>query len=152
MNDDTITIDLSSIEPVSATWSESSTTTNFIAQEIVCDPYDVGMDTMGSIDLTNIGLINGITTSMTNSMAGPSTIALNSGISIGNLQIGASNPGYTISTPYDDMETRLARLEKIIAEEDEVRKNHPAVQMAYDEYRLLYILAKKNTGDYLTDE
>jgi hypothetical protein len=43
-------------------------------------------------------------------------------------------------------------LEKIIAEEDEVRKSHPAVQMAYDEYRLLYILAKKNTGDLLTDE
>ena len=71
-------------------------------------------------------------------------------ITINGSSIGSS--GYTISTPYDDMETRLSRLEKIIAEEDEVRKNHPAVQMAYDEYRLLYILAKKNPGDYLTDK
>jgi hypothetical protein len=71
-------------------------------------------------------------------------------ITINGSSIGSS--GYTISTPYDDMETRLARLEKIIAEEDEVRKSHPAVQMAYDEYRLLYILAKKNPGDRLTDE
>lgn len=71
-------------------------------------------------------------------------------ITINGSSIGSSS--YTISTPYDDMETRLSRLEKIIAEEEEVRKNHPAVQMAYDEYRLLYILAKKNPGDYLTEE
>ena len=125
MSNDTITIDLSSIEPVSATWNESDMTTGFIAQDV---------------------------STYTTMNSSPSTITLNSGISISNLQIGASNPGYTISTPYDDMETRLARLEKIIAEEDEVRKNHPAVQMAYDEYRLLYILAKKNAGDRLTDE
>ena len=125
MSNDTITIDLSSIEPVSATWNESDMTTGFIAQDV---------------------------STYTTMNSSPSTITLNSGISIANLQIGSSNPGYTISTPYDDMETRLARLEKIIAEEDEVRKNHPAVQMSYDEYRLLYILAKKNTGDRLTDE
>jgi len=80
-------------------------------------------------------------------MAGPSISA--STITINGPSIGS---GYTISTPYDDMETRLARLEKIIAEEEEVRKNHPAVQMAYDEYRLLYILSKKNAGDRLTDK
>ena len=119
MSDDTITIDLSSIEPVSMTWNESDMSTGFIAQEVG--------------------------TSYTN-MAMPSI----STITINGSSIGSS--GYTISTPYDDMETRLARLEKIIAEEDEVRKSHPAVQMAYDEYRLLYILAKKNTGDLLTDE
>ena len=126
MSDDTITIDLSSIEPVSATWSET--------------------------DMMSMGVSAQDVSTYTTMNSSPSTITLNSGISIGNLQIGASNPGYTISTPYDDMETRLARLEKIIAEEDEVRKNHPAVQMAYDEYRLLYILAKKNAGDRLTDE
>ena len=80
-------------------------------------------------------------------MAGPSisasTITINSG--------GTGSSGYTISTPYDDMETRLSKLEKIIAEEEEVRRTHPAVQMAYDEYRLLYILAKKNPGDHLTE-
>ncbi len=81
----------------------------------------------------------------------PNTVTLTSGISITTNSI-ANGGNYTISTPYDDMEQRLARLEKIIAEEEEVRKNHPAVQMAYDEYRLLYILAKKNAGDLLTDE
>jgi hypothetical protein len=125
MNDDTITIDLSDVEPVEFAYNESNMSTSFIAQDV---------------------------STYTTMNSSPSTITLNSGISIANIQIGASNPGYTISTPYDDMETRLAKLEKIIAEEDEVRKNHPAVQMAYDEYRLLYILAKKNTGDHLTDE
>jgi len=125
MNDDTITIDLSDVEPVEFAYNESNMSTGFIAQDV---------------------------STYTTMNSSPSTITLNSGISIANIQIGASNPGYTISTPYDDMEQRLSRLEKIIAEEDEVRKNHPAVQMAYDEYRLLYILAKKNTGDYLTDE
>jgi hypothetical protein len=125
MNNDTITIDLSDVNPIDFSYNESNMSTGFIAQDI---------------------------STYTTMNSSPSTITLNSGISIANIQIGASNLGYTISTPYDDMETRLARLEKIIAEEDEVRKNHPAVQMAYDEYRLLYILAKKNAGDYLTDE
>ena len=124
MNDDTITIDLSDIKPVEFSYNESNMSTGFITQ-------DVG------------------TTSST-MITAPSTVTLGSGISITTTGLAASN--YTISTPYDDMETRLAKLEKIIAEEDEVRKNHPAVQMAYDEYRLLYILAKKNAGDYLTDE
>jgi hypothetical protein len=125
MNDDTITIDLSEVKPVEFSWNESDMSTSFIAQ-------DVG-------------------TAYTILGNNPNTVTLNSGISITTTGIAASG-SYTISTPYDDMEQRLARLEKIIAEEDEVRKNHPAVQMAYDEYRLLYILAKKNAGDYLTDE
>lgn len=81
----------------------------------------------------------------------PNTITLNSGVSITTTGLAAGG-SYTISTPYEDMEERLARLEKIIAEEEEVRRTHPAVKMAYDEYRLLYILAKKNPGDLLTDE
>jgi hypothetical protein len=85
------------------------------------------------------------------STAYPNTVTLTSGISITTTGI-ANGGSYTISTPYDDMEERLAKLEKIIAEEEEVRRTHPAVKMAYDEYRLLYILAKKNPGDYLTEE
>lgn len=81
----------------------------------------------------------------------PNTVTLSSGISITTTGIAAGS-SYTISTPYDDMEERLSKLEKIIAEEDKVRRNHPAVQMAYDEYRLLYILAKKNPGDSLTED
>ena len=123
MNQDNInTIDLSSLEPVEFSYEYMST--GIIAEE---------------------------TSTYTTMQTVPSTITLGSGITITNTGIAAGG-SYTISTPYDDMETRLAKLEKIIAEEDEFRKNHPAVQMAYDEYRLLYILAKKNTGDYLTDE
>jgi phosphotransferase system HPr-like phosphotransfer protein len=85
------------------------------------------------------------------STAYPNTVTLTSGISITTTGI-ANGGSYTISTSYDDMKERLAKLEKIIAEEEEVRRTHPAVQMAYDEYRLLYILAKKNPGDYLTEE
>lgn len=122
MNDDTITIDLSSIDPVECAWNEADMSTGFIAQEV------------GTAYST---------------MAG-TTITANT-ITLGNIN-HTSGSSYTISTPYDDMETRLSKLEKIIAEEEEVRRTHPAVQMAYDEYRLLYILAKKNTGDLLTDE
>ena len=118
MNDDTITIDLSSIDPVECAWNEADMSTGFIAQEITAFPG--------------------------------TTVTLNSGINITTTGLAASG-SYTISTPYDDIEARLSKLEKIIAEEEEVRKNHPAVQMAYDEYRLLYILAKKNPGDLLTE-
>lgn len=79
------------------------------------------------------------------------TVTINSGVSITSTSPAISSGGYTISTPYDDLSERLGRLEKIIAEEEEVRRTHPAVKMAYDEYRLLYILAKKNPGDDLTE-
>lgn len=120
--DDVTTIDLSDVKPVEFSWNDSD--------------MSVAMQS----------------SSMTGPMTGSNTITLGSGITIATTGLAAGTGGYTISSPYDDMEIRLARLEKIIAEEDEVRKNHPAVQMAYDEYRLLYILAKKNPGDYLTNE
>ena len=62
-----------------------------------------------------------------------------------------SSDTFTISNPYQEMEERLAKLEKIIAEEAELRAQHPAVKQAYDEYKLLATLAKTHTGD-LTDE
>jgi hypothetical protein len=122
MKNDTNTIDLSSVKPVEFSWNESDMTTGFMAQEV--------------------------------GISFPNTVTLTSGVSITTTGIAAgsiSNSGYTSSTPYDDMEQRLTKLEKIIAEEEEVRRTHPAVQMAYDEYRLLYILAKKNPGDLLTE-
>jgi hypothetical protein len=122
--DDITTIDLSEVNPIDFSFNESNMNIAMQASSI-SGPYT--------------------TTS-------PGTITLGSGITIATTGLAAGAGSYTISSPYDDMETRLARLEKIIAEEDEVRKNHPAVQMAYDEYRLLYILAKKNPGDYLTNE
>jgi hypothetical protein len=127
-NDDTITIDLNSIEPVEFSWNESDMTTGFTAQEVS----------------TTYTPMNGM-------IGSNNTVTLNSGISITTTGLAASG-SYTISTPYEDMEERLSKLEKIIAAEEEVRRTHPAVKMAYDEYRLLYILAKKNPGDRLTDE
>ena len=110
---------------------------------------------LGSIKPTEFSwnesdMSTGIIAQEVGTMAFPNTVTLSSGVSITTTGLAASG-SYTISTPYDDMEQRLTRLEKIIAEEEEVRKNHPAVQMAYDEYRLLYILAKKNPGDLLTE-
>jgi hypothetical protein len=128
MSNDTITIDLSDVEPVEFSWNESDMSTGFTAQEVS----------------TTYTPMNGM-------VGSNNTVTLNSGISITTTGLAASG-SYTISTPYDDMEERLSKLEKIIAEEEEVRKSHPAVQMAYDEYRLLYILAKKNPGDRLTEE
>jgi hypothetical protein len=130
-NDDTITIDLNSIEPVEFSWNESDMSTGFTAQEV------------------------GTYTPMNGVVGSNNTVTLNSGISITSTGIAAST--YTIApqfstSSYDDMEERLSKLEKIIAAEEEVRRTHPAVKMAYDEYRLLYILAKKNPGDLLTDE
>lgn len=125
---DTITIDLSSIESSEFHWKDADMTTGVIAQEIGTAFPDI-------VTLSNPGAMG----------------AINTGISITtNSTIGGGS--YTISTPYEEMEERLARLEKIIAEEEEVRRNHPAVKMAYDEYRLLYILSKKNPGDHLTEE
>ena len=126
MSNDTITIDLGNHEPVEFSWNESDMSTGYIAQEV------------GTV----IGPIG-------------NTVPLASGLSITTNSITAGG-SYTISPQfsisYDDMEERLSKLEKIIAEEEEVRRTHPAVKMAYDEYRLLYILAKKNPGDHLTEE
>jgi hypothetical protein len=129
MNDsnDTITIDLSGVESTEFVWNESDMSTGFIAQEVG--------------------------TAYTTIAAGHNTVTLGSGISITSTGLAASTAGssYTISSPYDDLADRLSRLEQLIAEEEEVRRTHPAVKMAYDEYRLLYILAKKNPGDDLTE-
>lgn len=54
--------------------------------------------------------------------------------------------GSISTTSYDDMierlEQRMAKLEKIIADEEALRAAHPAVKNAYDEYRFLAELAK----------
>ena len=63
----------------------------------------------------------------------------------------SSNTGsITFTDPYDELKERLDKLEAIIAEEKEIRDNCPAVRNAYDEYRFLLVLAKKNSGDLLT--
>jgi hypothetical protein len=122
-NDDTITIDLGSVTPVEFSWNESDIGVGIIAQELNT-------------------AIPGIANISNNASNNASTIT------ISNV---AASGSYTISTPWEELEERLLRLEKIIAEEEEVRRTHPAVKMAYDEYRLLYILSKKNPGDSSTE-
>jgi hypothetical protein len=121
-NDDTITIDLGDITPVEYSFTDSGMSVGFTAQEITAFPG--------------------------------TTVTINSGVNVaaaGQIS-GAVGSSYTISTPWEELEERLIRLEKLIAEEEEVRRTHPAVNQAYNEYRLLYVLAKKNPGDLLTDQ
>lgn len=56
---------------------------------------------------------------------------------------------YTTPTrsEHRELTDRIERLEKIIAEEAEIRANNPAVKTAYDEYRLLLALAKQHTDN-----
>jgi hypothetical protein len=55
-------------------------------------------------------------------------------------------------TEHKELIERVERLEKALTEEAELRAQHPALKMAYDEYRLLLVLAKQHTTDILTDE
>jgi hypothetical protein len=53
---------------------------------------------------------------------------------------------------HNELLDRVAKLEATMAEEAELRAKHPALKMAYDEYRLLLVLTKQHTPDVLTDE
>lgn len=53
---------------------------------------------------------------------------------------------------HSELMDRVAKLEAIMAEEAELRSKHPALKTAYDEYRLLLVLAKQHATDSLTDE
>ena len=55
-------------------------------------------------------------------------------------------------TEHKELMERVAQLEKALTEEAELRAQHPALKMAYDEYRLLLVLAKQHTSDILTEE
>jgi hypothetical protein len=53
---------------------------------------------------------------------------------------------------HTELVDRVAKLEAMLTQEAELRANHPAVKQAYDEYRLLLVLAKQHTPAILTDE
>lgn len=55
-------------------------------------------------------------------------------------------------TEHKELMDRVAKLEAVMTEEAELRSRHPALKMAYEEYRLLLVLAKQHTPDCLTDE
>ena len=122
---DTVTILLDDLPSTEFAWNGSDMSSGIIAQELSItypSAYTSVQGATGTITINSAGPIGAV----------GSQPAILSG-----------NSSYTISTPYEDMETRLAKLEKIIADEEEIRRTHPAVQTAYDHYRLLLVLAGK---------
>ena len=122
------------IKPVPFEWSSADSTGGATAQSV--DSITIDLSDSISID-----------TQLMNSM---STITLNTSIGA-NGTWATSSSGITFTDPYEEMEKRLKRLEEIIEEEQRIRDECPAVRNAYDEYRFLLVLAKRNKGDLLTD-
>lgn len=69
-----------------------------------------------------------------------------------NTTIGSNGTSFTFSDPYAEIKERLDAIEKVITEEAEIRSHHPAVQTAYDHYRLLLVLAGKVSPEDLTEK
>ena len=137
MSDDNITITASQFN-----WSDDTNmNSGFTAQEITSIDLSSAMSS-DTITISGIGATGSINTIGPLYSSGPQGAVLGS-------SLGSS---ITLTDPYAEMEERLARLEKIIAEEEEVRKRCEAVNNAYNEYRLLLVLAKKNKGDILTED
>lgn len=128
-DENTIIINLDNIEPVQFQWNESDMSAGITAQELSTTYPSAYTSTS----------IQGST--INNPSAGTITITGATGSS-----------GYSFSSPfeYEDMENRLSKLEKIIAEEELIRRTHPAVQTAYDHYKLLLVLAGKISPEELT--
>jgi hypothetical protein len=117
------TVNLNSIKPVEFNWNEADMSTGITAQEI-----------------------GPITTSMINS-------GLTSGSTISTVTISSSdNYSHASKSDLAAVIDRLEKIEAVLLEEAEIRANHPAVERAYDEYRLLMTLSKKNPGDFLTED
>lgn len=76
---------------------------------------------------------------------------------IGDTITIGSSAGYDLFTTvsmseHRELQDRVERLERALLEEEEIRKKHPAVQNAYDEYRMLHSLAKVHSQNDLTDQ
>jgi tryptophanyl-tRNA synthetase len=123
---------MSEDEFIAASWfsGESNNSPGFTAQEIdssIISITSTGLSSTATIpvaSLTSAAGINGTWQTST------SNINITSGISF--------------TDPYEEIEKRLKSLEDTIAEEKQIRDNHPAVKNAYDEYRLLLVLAKSH--------
>jgi hypothetical protein len=84
-----------------------------------------------------------------------STIDLSSIYTSDSIYIDTSTLGVDYNTKYVDLnevDDRLAKVEKIIAEEAELRAKHPTLKEAYDHYKFLLELAKDHGNNLLTDE
>jgi len=106
----------------------------YISDDNMNSSYSYSSDNTLTIDLSTIDLSTAATTTMTDSII---TIS------------GSSLNEYDLYPPsrdeFNEMKTRVEQLEKIIAEELEIRAKYPAVKQAYDEYKLLSVLAKQHS-------
>lgn len=116
------------IKPFEFDLNVNTMATGFTAQELDEVYISIDSSTVSTIDLT----IDSIS---------PSTITYDS----------MSSGTFIFDDPYTEIQARLNKLEKIIADEEELRAKHPTVKQAYDEYKLLATLAKIHSND-LTDE
>ena len=156
MNDDTknkLKDVLSTIDPVELKWDETNTTVSAItAQEVsnitlTGDLCDIGM---GSIDLTNIGLSNGITISGSLNSANiigsslPGNISYTTSASI----LSADTTQYgktTIKTAkntidLDELADMMATLKKrllILTPNFEMHEKYPMLKEMYNEYKAM---------------
>lgn len=100
------------------------------------------------------GLYPTITTTTTIPTSGAVTINQTGAIAGGavgsTVTIGSNGSSFTFNDPYAEIKERLDAIEKVILEEAEIRKTYPAVQTAYDHYRLLLVLAGKVSPEDLT--
>jgi hypothetical protein len=119
-NDDSI--DLRDITPLEYSWTDNGMSTGFIAQEISTVMPDPAVMVSSAANTVSI------------------TIPSYQYANVGSASV-------TSFDSIDQMEQRLTKLEKIIAEEAELRAAHPAVKNAYDEYRFLAELAKSASAD-----
>lgn len=112
------------------------------------DPQPVEGITAQMVESMDLGSLMTDTITITGAAASTSyTIGTGAGANGSWSNIGS----VTLTDPYEEMEKRLAKLEAIIEEEQRIRDECPAVRNAYDEYRFLLVLAKRNNGDLLTD-
>jgi hypothetical protein len=89
------------------------------------------------------------TITIPNGTAGPSYISTVDTITLTGIDDMYIN---VTKLEHNELIDRVAKLEAMMAEEAELRAKHPALKMAYDEYRLLLVLTKQHTPDILTDE
>jgi hypothetical protein len=121
-------IDLCDITPIEYSFTDSGMSAGIIAQEI------------STVDMSVVDLSSSVDTITITGAVGSGSYNWNTGSTV------------TFTDPYEELTKRLEKVEKIIAEEKAIRDNNPAVKNAYDEYRLLLVLAKQHTNNPLTEE
>jgi hypothetical protein len=124
---------------ISTDWKSNSV--GIVAQEInTIDLSDTSLNFSDSITFAPSGAISG--TYISNQGITGSTITLS----------GIDDFAPVTRADHNELIERINKLEAALTEEAELRAKHPAVKTAYDEYRLLLVLAKQHTPDILTDE